>query len=373
MTLGKSPTSEDAFRSGSDFCRDRVLATSIYGLLYRESHRLFPDEAFADLFADIGRASVPPRIVAVVMVLQRFEGLSDREAVDRVTFDLRWKYAAGGLDFDYAGFVHTVLVDMRALLRTSERPNRIFETALEVAREAGLIGRKRVLDSTALYDAVATQDTVTLIRSAIRALLRIVDDELGVELRSCCRRDDAYVAPGKPSCDWDDAQAREARVDALARDASAILALLDGRTLGSEVQEAAKLVATVVGQDLEQRDDGCFRIARRVAKDRVISTVDPEARHGHKTAARGFDGDKGHASVDPDSEIITDTVVTAGNVGDGSVADELVADVLAEPAAAASGGSAAPSSSAQSEPTSTSPSGESQVVVPSEAMAPVEI
>jgi len=83
MTLGKSPTSEDVFRSGTDVCRERVSATSIDGLLYRESHRLFPDEAFADLFANIGRASVPPRIVAVVMVLQRLEGLSDREAVDR--------------------------------------------------------------------------------------------------------------------------------------------------------------------------------------------------------------------------------------------------------------------------------------------------
>jgi hypothetical protein len=106
--------------------------------------------------------------------------------------------------------------------------------------------------------------------------------------------------------------------------------------------QAAKLVATVVGQDLEQRDDGMFRIARRVAKDRVISTVDPEARHGHKTAARGFDGYKGHIAIDPDSEIITATTVTAGNVGDGSVADVLVADVLAEtPAASPDAGVAA--------------------------------
>jgi Transposase DDE domain/Transposase domain (DUF772) len=336
MTLGKSPTSEDAFRSGTSFCREHVSETSIYGMLYRESHRLFPDEAFADLFADIGRASVPPRIVSVVMVLQRLEGLSDREAADRITFDLRWKYAAGGLDFDYAGFVHTVLVDMRARLRRSARPNRIFETALEVAHEAGLIGRKRVLDSTALYDAVATQDTVTLMRSAIRALLRIVDEKLGAELRSCCKRDDDYLAPGKPSCDWDDVQAREALVDALARDAYAILAALNGRTLISEVMQAVKLVATVVGQDLEQRDDGVFRIARRVAKDRVISTVDPEARHGHKTAARGFDGYKGHIAIDPDSEIITATTVTAGNVSDGSVGEALVADVLPAPLAASS-------------------------------------
>jgi hypothetical protein len=377
MTLGKSPTSEDAFRSGTSFCRDHVSASSIYALLYRESHRLFPDEAFADLFADIGRASVPPRIVAVVMVLQRLEGLSDREAVDRITFDLRWKYAAGGLDFDYAGFVHTVLVDMRARLRRSERPNRIFEIALEVAREAGLIGRKRVLDSTALYDAVATQDTVTLIRSAIRALLRSVDDKLGAELRSCCKRDDDYMAAGKPSCDWDDVQAREALIDALARDAYAVVALLDGRTLAPEVMQAAKLVATVVGQDLEQRDDGMFRIARRVAKDRVISTVDPEARHGHKTAARGFDGYKGHIAIDPDSEIVTATTVTAGNVGDGSVAGELVADVLVAPTAPASPNDVPPSPAAPSVPTEpaiVASSAEAQELIPlSQAETPVEI
>jgi hypothetical protein len=328
MSLGRSPDHEDAFRSSAVFCGSRISATSIYALLHREGHRLFPDDGFSDLFQDIGRASVPPRIVSVVMVLQRLEGLSDREAVDRFTFDLRWKYAAGGLDYDHPGFVHTVLVDMRARLRRSERPNRIFEAAMEVARSAGLVGRKRVLDSTPLYDAVATQDTVTLVRSAIRALLRLVQAPLCAELRGVCKRDDDYVAPGKPACDWDDESAREALIDALARDANAILAALDGRRLSAEVTEAAKLLSTVVGQDLEQTSDGTFRIARRVAPGRVISTVDPETRHGHKTAARGFDGYKGHIAIDPDSEIITATEVTPGNAGDGSVAETLLSDVL---------------------------------------------
>lgn len=328
MSLGRSPDHEDIFRSSTGFCRARLSPGSIYGLLHRESHRLFPDEAFADLFCDIGRASVPPRVVSVVMVLQRLEGLSDREAVDRFTYDLRWKYAAGGLDYDHPGFVHTVLVDMRARLRLSERPNRIFETVLEVARDAGLIGRKRVLDSTALYDAVATQDTVTLIRSAIRGLFRSVDEGLCAELRAVCKRDDDYVAPGKPACDWDDEEAREELIDALARDGYAILAVLDGRALSPEVMQAGQLVATVLGQDLEQGAGGVFRIARRVAKDRVISTVDPETRHGHKTAARSFDGYKGHVAVDPDSEVITATEVTAGNVADGNVAEGLLSDVL---------------------------------------------
>jgi hypothetical protein len=334
MTLGRTPAHQDLFRSSADYCGEKLSPTSIYALLYREGGRLFADEKFADLFDDVGRCCVPPRIVATTMVLQRTEGLSDREAVERFQYDLRWKHAAGGLDFDHPGFVHTVLVDMRARLRNSERPDRIFEATLEVAKQAGLVGRKRVIDSTALYDAVATQDTVTLIRSAVRALLRVADETLAAELRSALKRDDDYVAAGKPSCDWEDKQAREALVDALARDAHAVLLKLDGRQLSAPVREAAALVATVVGQDLEQRDDGMFRIARRVAPDRVISTVDPQARHGHKTAARSFDGYKGHIAVDPDSEIITKTEVTPGNTGDAEVTDKLLGDVLSRNAEA---------------------------------------
>ena len=310
------------------FCEPRVAPGSIYGLLHRECHRLFPDEMFADLFTDVGRRSVPPMIVAVVMVLQRIEGCSDREAVDRFCFDARWKYAAGGLEFDYPGFVHTVLVDMRARLAASQAPGRIFEVVLQVARAAGLVGRRRVLDSTPIYDAVATMDTLTLVRSAIRGLLRVADADLQAELRAALSRDDDYAAAGKPACDFDDPEARVALVDALARDGMALLAVLEGRELGEAVRQAAALLATVLGQDLEQTGDGSFAIARRVAKDRVISTVDPQTRHGHKTVTRGFDGYKGHVAVDPDTEVITATEVSAGNAGDASAAEALIGDLL---------------------------------------------
>ncbi len=88
----------------------------------------------------------------------------------------------------------------------------------------------------------------------------------------------------------------------------------------------------MLGQDLEAGPDGRIRIARRVAPDRVISTVDPEARHGHKTDHRGFDGYKGHVALDPDAELVTATAVTPGNAGDASVALELLATELAVPA-----------------------------------------
>ncbi|EQD37202.1 transposase, IS4 family protein, partial [mine drainage metagenome] len=117
MTLGLTPRQADIFAATTTFCEPRIAPESIYGLIHRECFTLFGDEMFADLFTDVGRRSVPPMIVAVVMVLQRLEGLSDREAVERFTYDMRWKYAAGGLHFDYPGFAHTVLVDMRERLR----------------------------------------------------------------------------------------------------------------------------------------------------------------------------------------------------------------------------------------------------------------
>lgn len=312
------------------FVGGRVADDSIWAVLHRECHVLFADELFADLFTATGRRSVPPRIVATVMVLQRWFGLSDREAVQAFEFDARWKFACGGLDFDYPGFAHTVLVDMRARLAGSERPKRIFEVTLAAAREAGVVSAKRVLDSTPLYDAVATQDTVTMIRSAIRQLLAAADPVLEVELRGVLCRDDDYGSGGKPTCDWDDPAAREQLVAELAADGYACLGVCEGRDLDEPVAEVMALLATVLGQDLEDGEGGRFRIARRVAKDRVISTVDPDARHGHKTSARGFDGYKGHVAVDPDSEIITGTTVTPGNAGDASVAEELIDDVLGE-------------------------------------------
>lgn len=334
MSIGRCGEQEIILESTTAYCRELVGERSIYRFLNEQGGQLLNDDLFADLYCETGRQSVPPRIIATVMILQRLEGLSDREAVDRFAFDARWKYACGGLPFSYPGFVHTVLVGMRARLARSERPNRIFETVLSVAREAGLLGRKRVLDSTPLYDAVATQDTFTLVRSAIRQVLSRSAPELRGAIAATLRRDDLYEERGKPACDWDDKNARNELLAALAADADATLAVLASQTdLPRDVKESGELLATIVGQDLETSPEGTIIIAKRVAKDRIISTVDPEARHGRKTSARKFDGYKGHIAIDPDTEIITATTVTAANVGDGECAAELLAEAFASPSA----------------------------------------
>jgi hypothetical protein len=332
VTLGRQLRRPDLPTTGSRWCEAALPEGSVYRFLARERTRLFPPELFADLFQPTGRRSVPPSILAVVMVLQRLEGLSDREAADRFAFDVRWRYAAGVADAvageETASFAHTVLVDLRARLRRSQDPDRIFRVTCALARQVGLVGVRRVLDSAPLEDAVTTQDTVTMIRGAIRGLLRACPPALEVKVRSLLQREDDYRAPGKPACDWTDRAAREALVDALVRDGYRAHYALRGEGLDERTAEAAALLATVTGQDIEETDDGRFQIFEGTAPDRVVSTVDPQARHGHKTAAHGFDGYKAHVAIDPDTEMICAAEVSPAATGDAAVAPRLLHDLV---------------------------------------------
>jgi len=296
MALGKSDK-QRRFDDPVAVLGDRLKDRSIYKLLAEHGHELFPDDYFADCYSGArdGRPTVPARILATVMILQAFEGLSDREACDRLGFDLRWQ-AAAGVAIGADAFHPTVLVGARNRLRASERPRRLFEDTKVVAKATGALGqRARVLDSTPIYDAVATEDTVTQLRASIRKLLVALDqsaDPLAIAVRAALVRDDEYATPGKPPCDWDDRGAREALVDALVRDSNAALEAIGDRELVGATKVAAELLALVAGQDVAEDADGVFRIVRGVAKDRVISTTDVEARHGHKSKNRHFDGYK---------------------------------------------------------------------------------
>lgn len=322
---------------------ERLVEGTVYALLARIGDQLFPDDYLADLYENSpkGRPTVPARVLCTAVLLQAFEGTSDRETVDRLCFDLRWK-AAAGLPVDAGAFHPTVLCGIRNRLRASARPGRLFEDIKTVARQAGLLrGRRRVVDSTPLLDAVTTQDTVTQLRAAIRKVLqtadRIGEAELAAAVRGVLERDDDYATAGKPACDWDDRAAREALVDALVRDCLAVLGVLEGRQLPDLLVEAFELLALVSGQDVVQGEDGVWRIARRVAPDRVISTVDTQARHGRKSRNRTFDGYRAHLAADPDDELITDVAVTAANVPDRDALDEIIpmaqrAEAATEPA-----------------------------------------
>jgi len=308
-------------------------AGGVFAFLAGHRRELFPEAMFADLFKPGGRPSIPAEQVASVILLQTLHGLSDAEAVEAVTFDLRWK-AACGLAVTDAGFHPTTLTVWRARLRRSARPNRIFDAVRAVVAATGVLAGKtrRALDSTVLDDAVATQDTVTQLIAAIRRVARDVPGAAAVIAEQCCAHD--YAQPGKPGIAWDDPQARERLVDALVSDAHRLLGHLPEQELGPKAAEAVGLLALVAGQDVEPAEgsdgtDGRWRIARKVAPERVISTVDPEARHAHKTRARHQDGYKAQVKVEPDTGLITGCALTpaAGPAhSDAAVGIELLAD-----------------------------------------------
>ena len=305
MTAGTTPKQADLWAGTAAVCEGRVGEQSIWAVLYREGDRLFGDELFADLFAEVGRRSVPPRIVATVMPLQRLQGLSDREAVEAFCFDARWKYACGGLAFDYPGFSHTVLVDMRAGAAGRLGP-----------AGADLCGHRGCRPGRRGWSGCGGCWTPPRCMTRWRPW---------TPSRCCARRSGGCCAVAQPTL-----RPRCGRVPAAGRlrlDGQAVHRLGGCRPAGgvapyprhrrhrhpgppgrprsrpSLVAQAAVLLAGVVGQDLEEGADGVVRIARKVAADRIISTVDPQARHGHKTAARGFDGYKAHVAVDPDAEL----------------------------------------------------------------------
>lgn len=310
----------------------------VFAFLAEHRVGLFPPEMFTDLFPSTrGRPSVAPEVVASVLVLQALHGLSDRAAAEAVTFDLRWK-AACGLAIDGESFHPTVLTYWRKRLAASQRPNRIFDAVKSVVADTGVLkGRsRRAVDSTVLNDAVATQDTVTQLVAAIRRVAATVAGgaDAVARLGSACD----YTKPGKPEIAWDDKPAREQLVDALVRDALAIVAALSGPDTeqaepDSEAGQALALLALVAGQDVEWvpaqgQHTGRWQIARKVAVDRVISTVDTDTRHARKTRSRRQDGYKGHIAAELATGLITAAKLTkaagAGS-GDAEVGGQLIA------------------------------------------------
>jgi IS5 family transposase len=305
-------------------CGHLVPVGSVYGLLAEHRGRLFPPELFADLFpSGRGRPSVPAEVIASAFVLKELEGLSDRQAAAALSRDIAWKVACG-LALDETSFDASVFVYWRRRLNASDRPHRIDEAVKEVAKRTGVLnGRsRRALDSTVLDDSVATQDTVTQLVAAIRKVRRLVPEARQVHV---CAHD--YDRGGKPDIAWDDDVARDALVTALVSDAIAVIDCLAVSGLTDAQERAVALLALVAWQDVEPGEKpGEWRIARAVAKDRVVSTVDAEARHAHKSRASYRDGYKGHVAVEPESGIITANTVTAGNTADSDAVGELLDD-----------------------------------------------
>ena len=326
-----------------------VPAGSMFAFLAAHRAEVFPDADYADLFAPpgFGRPSLPATRMAAILALQTLHDYSDRETAEAVRFDVRWKVACG-LAIDDQGFDPSSLVYWRQRIARSERPHRVNDAVRKIVEETGVLKgrRRRAVDSTILADGVATQDTVTQLISAIRRVAREVPGAAEQIAVVCTGHD--YSVPGKPKIDWDDPAAKEALVSALVNDANALVDAFKDAELGEAAASALALLALVAGQDVEPAEgsdgtDGRWRIARKVAGDRVVSTVDPDARHTRKSPEARRDGYRAHVAADPETGIITDEKLTraAGTENsDPAVAEEFLAAGTGSPDVPGPGGTA---------------------------------
>lgn len=305
---------------------------SFFALLAEHGDRIVRDEDFAECYSSrMGRPSIAPSQLARIMLLQHRTGLSDEAAMEAVKWDLRWKIALG-LPVDHEGYHPTSLTRFRARLLLHGKEDLPLETTLRLAEEIGLLDgtAEQIIDSTPMLGAAATQDTVRLVRQGVRKLLDAVgavDSDAGARLDGGLVFD--YARPNdKPDCRWREKSERERMLTRVAQDAECALQAVEranGLLVDERVADAHGLLRELIGQDFDIDEDGIPRLHQGTRAGRIISTVDPEMRHGRKSQHQRFDGYKLSASATNTSEpLITAVEVAPASEQDGPQARPLI-------------------------------------------------
>lgn len=305
---------------------------SFYALLAEHGDRIVRDEDFAECYSDrMGRPSIPPSMLAKLLLLEHRTGVSDEQAMECVAWDLRWKVALG-LPVDHQGWHPTTLTRFRARLLLHKKEGLALENTLRLADELGMLDGtvEQIIDSTPMLGAAATQDTVRLVRHGVRKLLDAVtaaDVAAGRQLDDGLEFD--YEKPGeKPDCRWREKTERERMLTRVAQDAERALEAVehaDGLLDDESVQAAHDLLRELIGQDFDIGQDGVLRLHRGTRSDRIISTVDPEMRHGRKSSQSRFDGYKlSAAATNSSAPLILAVHVAPGGETDGPQAKYLI-------------------------------------------------
>lgn len=339
--LGRRSPQGELFRA-DHLLLEHVGPESFYGFMAREGRGLFRDEDFAGLYReDFGRPGVPPSQLCVLLVLQTLDGVSDEEAIERTAYDLRWKVALG-LDLEAKLCAKSTLQLFRAKLVLHERYGALFEKSVQTCRKAGLLKRRKL--------EVAIDTTPVLGRGAVKDTFNLVSDQIRVVIQEVCAlkgwEQEALVAQhglgrhfgssfkGSVELDWSDEAQRRALIGQLVADAHVALEIgrssLRGFARASEraqpVRKACEFLGELLQQDIDEKpEDGAGPMIRRgTSRDRIVSTSDPEMRHGHKSHSQGFEGYKSSVVAETGSGVILATDVRGANVPDRESARELV-------------------------------------------------
>lgn len=288
-------------------------ASKFYRFLWEIRGELFDEEFQAELFASYeprGQEPCSPALLAMVMLLQRYDGLSDADAVDAAENDRRWQLVLGTLGQEMAPFGQGTLVRFRVRAIANDLDKKLVERTIELAKKTKRFGWKQLrvaLDSSPLPGAGRVEDTWNLIGRAMSKVVHAVGialelDEAQVIAQAKLTVLSADSIKAALDIDWDDDDAQHEALQLLVAEATNLDAWVCKRARKQSnippIKGALELLRRVVGQDLEPDPSGHgLRIREGVAEDRVVSISDPEMRHGRKSRSQLFNGYKRHVAV----------------------------------------------------------------------------
>jgi hypothetical protein len=314
---------------------------TFYGFLSEHRHEIFPDDDFAFLYCkDNGRPSIAPSLLALGLLLQIYDKVSDDEAARRAHFDLQWQVALG-VPVGSRPFAKSTLQLFRSQLILNEKARRLFMKSLAYARRIGFLksrAMKIALDTTPVFGRGAVKDTYNLLADGIVALINVLARQDNTPSGDWAQTHDLsrYLASSikaTVSINWDSTTERNTFLRGIVADADRLILLAKdirsdlpkGSSPRREITKAITLLAQLLGQDIERTKTGETKIKRGVAKDRIISVTDTQARHGRKSTHNRFNGHKAAIAVDTQSQLITAVDILPGNSHDHTGSLDLVA------------------------------------------------
>lgn len=290
-----------------------------------------------------GRRAWPAPVLMTLVLLRWSEsGMSRSGSVKRAESDVRWR-AALGLEIGGRTPSEKTVREFESFLCTRHpdcdmsRYMVFFEHCTQLCKDNGVLSDSPnwAMDSTPMWCYGAVKDTVRLLGDGVALLARAWSRASGASVAELAESWQlphllAKSTKGAFRIDWRDREARADIIHGLAKGVvTAVATVRSGiddvaRSKRKRLQRLSRQLMRVIVQDLETDERGRLVVVKRVAKDRLISITDPQARHGHKSRKRSFDGFKLHALGDVVSGMIVSLTVTRGNVHDSTVAQRLI-------------------------------------------------
>ena len=314
-------------------------SSKFYRFLWEIRRELFEgglEEKLIAAYEPRGQKPCAPAMLAMATLLQRYEGISDADAVDAAENDRRWQLVLGVLGTEDSPFGQGSLVRFRQKMIEKDLDRALLDRAVELAKSTGKFGWRSLrlsLDSSPLEGSGRVEDTWNLVGRAmgrvvavVAAALDIDEGDIIAEARLRVLTADSIKAA--IDIDWDDEGAKHEALRELLAQVERLEAWVKkklGRLSDESVERALSTLRRVVSQDIDPDPGGGSgpRI-KTDAQDRVISLADPEMRHGRKSKSKRFNGYKRHIAVA--NGLIVAAAVLPANVREHEATESLLRD-----------------------------------------------